>query len=201
MAGSATFLFDVASPNSYLVHRVIPGIEARSHIAFDYRPVLLGGLFKLTGNQAPMIANAAVPAKLAYDRRDMARFIERHGLTSFRFNPHFPVNTLLAMRAIVAGQRLGVGPETIEALLSAMWEHGRNLADEAELATAIRDAGLPAAELLDAVRDETVKATLMQNTQSAADAGAFGVPSFLVAGELYFGKERLHDVEEAAAVI
>ena len=98
------FWFDFGSPNAYLAHRVLPGIEARTGARFRYVPVLLGGLFRLTGNQAPMTAFAGVPAKLAYERREMERFIARHGLGAFRMNPHFPVNSLLLMRGMIAAR-------------------------------------------------------------------------------------------------
>src|SRR5688500_11317511 len=104
----AIFYFDFGSPNAYLAHRVIPDIEARTGKRFTYVPVLLGGLFKLTGNQAPMIAFAGVPNKLAYEHREMQRFIERHSLTQFRMNPHFPVNTLALMRGAVAAEGEGL---------------------------------------------------------------------------------------------
>ena len=114
------FYFDFASPNAYFAYRVLPGIESRTGARFDYVPTLLGGLFKATGNQAPMIAFAAIPAKLAYEHREIVRFIERHGLTKFVMNPHFPVNTLLAMRGAVAAAGQGMLAPYVEAVFAAM---------------------------------------------------------------------------------
>lgn len=193
------FLYDFASPNAYFVHRVIPEVEGRLGRRFEYRPVLLGGLFKLSGNQAPMITNAGVPNKMAYGMLEIRRFIERHGLTKFRMNPHFPVNTLHAMRVAVAAEGEGLAEPVVEALFHHMWEDPRNLGDPAELARALSDAGLPAERLIAASGEDAVKQKLMANTQEAHDRGAFGLPSFLVSDELYFGKDRLRDVEEAAA--
>lgn len=193
------FLYDFASPNAYFVHRVIPEVEGRLGRRFDYRPVLLGGLFKLSGNLAPMITNAGVPNKIAYDWLEIRRFIARHRLTKFTMNPHFPVNTLGAMRVAVAAEGEGLAEPVVEALFHHMWEDPRNLSDPAELARALGDAGLPAERLIAASGEEAVKQQLMANTQQAYERGAFGLPSFLVGDDLYFGKERLRDVEEAAA--
>lgn len=191
----AVFFYDFASPNAYLAHRVIPAIAERTGARFSYVPVLLGGLFKLTGNRAPMLAFADIPAKLAYQHREMSRFVRRHGLTGYRMNPHFPVNTLLAMRTAVAAERAGQAAEFIEAMFAAMWEQGLKLDDPAVLAAAIDAAGLPAAQLLAAAQDQAVKDELAANTQAAADRGAFGIPSFMVGEELYFGKDSLGEVE------
>ncbi len=193
----ATFYFDFASPNAYLAHRVIPAIEARTGARFRYVPVLLGGLFKLTGNQAPMIAFAGIPAKLAYERMEMQRFIDRHGLTAFTMNPHFPVNTLMLMRGAVAAQAQDILPAYVEAMFHYMWEDPRKLDDPEKLATTLGEAGLPADALLAGAADPAVKAQLVANTQAAFANGAFGIPSFLVETSLWFGKDRLHEVEEA----
>jgi 2-hydroxychromene-2-carboxylate isomerase len=191
------FYFDFASPNAYFAHRVLPGVESRTGKRFTYVPTLLGGLFKLTGNQAPMVAYAAVPAKLAYEHREITRFIEWHGLTKFVMNPHFPVNTLLAMRGAVAAEQQGLLAPYVEAVFAAMWEQEADCSDPAALAVVLQTAGLSAETLLSATQDEAVKAGLMANTKRAAEHGAFGLPSFFVGGELYFGKDKLDEVERA----
>jgi 2-hydroxychromene-2-carboxylate isomerase len=190
------FWFDFGSPNAYLAHRLIPAIEGRTGARFRYVPVLLGGLFKLTGNQAPMTALAGVPAKLAYERREMERFIARHAIP-FRMNPYFPVNTLAQMRGAVAAEAEGVFEPYVEAMFHFMWEEPRKLDDAAVLAATLAEAGLPVERLLARAVDQDVKDRLAANTQEAFAHGAFGIPSFLVRGELYFGKDRLRDLEEA----
>jgi len=190
------FYFDFGSPNAYLAHRVLPGIEARTGARFRYVPVLLGGLFKLSGNQAPMLAFANVPNKLAYERREIERFIARHGLAAFRMNPHFPVNTLTLMRGAVAAEAEGVFEPYVEAMFHFMWEEPRKLDDRDVLAETLGDAGLPAERLLSRAQEQEVKDRLAANTQAAYEHGAFGIPSFLVGDELYFGKDRLRDVED-----
>jgi 2-hydroxychromene-2-carboxylate isomerase len=190
------FYFDFGSPNAYLAHRVLPGIEARTGARFRYVPVLLGGLFKLSGNQAPMLAFANVPNKLAYERREIERFVARHGLAAFRMNPHFPVNTLTLMRGAVAAEAEGVFEPYVEAMFHFMWEEPRKLDDRDVLAETLGDAGLPAERLLSRAQEQEVKDRLAANTQAAYEHGAFGIPSFLVGDELYFGKDRLRDMED-----
>lgn len=191
------FLFDFGSPNAYFCHKVIPAIEARTGARFDYLPVLLGGLFKLANNRSPAEAFADIPNKRAYDRLEVERFVKKHGLTAYRFNPHFPVNTLKIMRGAVAAQALGCFAPYVDAVYAAMWEQGRNLADEAQIAEVLAAAGLDGAALLAASQSPEVKARLMANTEQAHARGAFGSPTFFVGDEIYFGKDRLHDVEQA----
>lgn len=190
------FYFDFGSPNAYLAHRVIPQVEARTGARFRYVPVLLGGLFKMAGNQSPVMAFANIPNKLAYENLEMRRFIAKHGLGKFTMNPHFPVNTLMLMRGAVAAEVAGVAPAYIEAMFRYMWEKPRKLDDPAVLAATIGEAGLPADRLFELAQSQEVKDRLMANTQQAYDNGAFGIPSFLVGNDLYFGKDRLRDVEE-----
>ncbi len=191
------FLFDFGSPNAYFCHRVIPAIEARTGARFEYLPVLLGGLFKLANNRSPAEAFADIPNKRAYDRLEVDRFVKKHGLAAYRFNPHFPVNTLKIMRGAVAAQTLGCFAPYVDAVYAAMWEQGRNMADEAQIAEVLAAAGLDGAALLAASQSPEVKARLMANTEQAHARGAFGSPTFFVGDDIYFGKDRLHDVEQA----
>jgi 2-hydroxychromene-2-carboxylate isomerase len=191
------FLFDFGSPNAYLAHKVIPAIETRTGARFVYTPVLLGGVFKATGNRSPMEAYAGVPAKLAYEGLETRRFVARHGLSRFRANPHFPVNTLAIMRGAEAARDLGVFGPYVEAVFAAMWENGRKMDDPAVVAEVLADANLPAERLAALAADQAVKDRLMASTTRAVERGVFGSPSFFLGDELYFGKDRLRDVEEA----
>jgi len=190
------FYFDFGSPNAYLCHKVIPKIEARCAAVFEYVPVLLGGIFKLTSNQSPATAFAGIRNKPEYERLEMRRFIDKHGLQAFRHNPHFPINTLQLMRGAVAAQSAGVFERYVDAIYACMWERELKMDDPAVFESALADAGLPAAKLLELIRTEAVKSGLMANTEAAVAAGAFGSPSFVVGDELFFGKDRLRDVEE-----
>jgi 2-hydroxychromene-2-carboxylate isomerase len=193
------FLFDFGSPNAYLCHKVIPEVAARSGARFEYLPILLGGLFKLANNRSPMEAFGAIPNKLAYENLEMQRFIARHGLLQFRMNPHFPVNTLHIMRGALAAQKLDCYPRYVDTMFSAMWERGLKMDDAAVIAATLSEAGLDAQALMQASQEADVKAALMAGTQAAHERGAFGSPTFFVGDDIYFGKERLRDVEEAVA--
>jgi 2-hydroxychromene-2-carboxylate isomerase len=190
------FLFDFGSPNAYLCHKVLADIESRTGVRFEYQPILLRGLFKLSNNRSPAEAFADIPNKRAYDKLEVQRFIARHQLTRFKFNPHFPVNTLKIMRLAVAAQALGCGPQTIDAMYSAMWEQARDMDDPDEIKSVLRDAGLDGPALLAKAHDPEVKSRLAANTQSAFERGAFGSPSFFVGDQLFFGKDRLTEVKE-----
>ena len=196
MSTSPQFLFDFGSPNAYLCHKLLPGIEARTGTGFEYLPVLLGGLFKLSNNRSPMEAFAGIPNKLAYERLEMQRFVKRHGLATFRMNPFFPVNTLRIMRLAVAAQELGCAPAYVEAMYAAMWEQGRDMGDAGEIAAVLSDAGLDGPALLAKAEALDIKARLAAHTQSAFERGAFGSPTFFVGDQMFFGKDRLREVEE-----
>jgi 2-hydroxychromene-2-carboxylate isomerase len=190
------FLFDFGSPNAYLCHKVIPEIEARTGARFEYVPVLLGGLFKLANNRSPMEAFAGIPNKLAYDQLEMKRFISKHKLDLFRFNPHFPVNTLAIMRGAVAAKQLGMFEPYVNAIYAGMWEEGLNLSDPTVIHATLAKHSIHAEPLLQAIQSAEVKSALLDNTQKAFDRGAFGSPTFFVGQEIFFGKDRLRDVEE-----
>ncbi len=203
MTKTLEFIFDFASPNAYLAYRVVPDILARTGAQLKLTPCLLGGLFKLTGNQAPMTAFGGVQGKLAYELLETRRFIDRHGLDRFRMNPHFPVNTLLIMRGAVAADLEGRLIAYVEAVLPALWEDGLKMDDPAVVQAVLGPAGF--GHILPMTHEAAVKAALIANTQAAADRGAFGIPTFFVRPtffveeEMFFGKERLGQVEEALA--
>lgn len=194
---SFDFLFDIGGPNGYLTHRVLPDFCARTDSVANYVPVLLGGLMKATGNRPPWAVYADVPAKLAYDRLEFQRFVDAHRLTRFRMNPHFPINTLPIMRALVAAKSQGVLMEAIEAMMIAMWEDGLNLSEPAIMISAFDRAGLDGSGLAALSNDPAIKNELVRNTEQAVERGSFGIPTFFVGEQMFFGKERLAQVEQA----
>ena len=199
MSRSIDFVFDFGSPNAYLAHRVLPGVVARSGAKLSLLPCLLGGIFKATGNQSPVQAFAEVKGKLDYFRLEIARFVEKHELHDYTFNPNFPVNTLLMMRGAIVADMGGRLAEYVEAGMVHMWERGLKMDDPEVFAASMTSAGFDGQNMLERTQDPEVKAKLVNNTASAVDRGVFGIPTFFVDGEMYFGKDRLLEVEEAAS--
>ncbi|MBB5744615.1 2-hydroxychromene-2-carboxylate isomerase [Brevundimonas variabilis] len=194
------FIFDFASPNAYFSHHALKGIAERTGARVNLIPCLLGGIFKATGNQAPFVAFGGIKGKMDYEMLEIRRFIARHGLTRFRMNPHFPINSLTAMRGLCAVEP---GPDfdtDVEAVLAGFWERGLAMGDVAVLASVIAEAGLDAAVILEQAQTDPVKAILAANTEAAVARGTFGIPTFFVGEEMVFGKERLGQVEEMVAV-
>jgi len=193
------FLFDFGSPNAYLSHLVIPEIEKRHGVKFDYLPVLLGGVFKLTNNRSPAETNVGIKNKPQYQQLETDRFIRHHGITRYRPNPFFPVNTLMIMRGAVAARKLGVFERYVDEVYRHMWADPKKLDDPSVLRAALVESELPADRLFELVQTAEVKDALLAETQRAVERGTFGSPTFFVDGEIYFGKDRLRDVEEAIA--
>jgi 2-hydroxychromene-2-carboxylate isomerase len=191
------FLFDFGSPNAFLCHQVIPQIEARTGVPFEYVPVLLGGIFKATGNQSPATAYAHIRNKPEYERMEIERFVRRHDIKGFGFSPYFPVNTLVLMRGAIAARTLGVFDRYVDEMYRYMWVDHKKLDDPAVLAAALTQSGFDAARLGEMSSSPAVKAELIANTERAVERGAFGAPTFFVEGEMWFGKDRLLDVEQA----
>ena len=196
MAKNLEFLFDFGGPNSYLAHKSLPEICARTGAELVYVPILLGGLFKLTNNQAPMMRYAETPAKRNYEMLEFDRFVKAHALP-FKMNPRFPINSLYLMRGAVAAQQLGCFALYVDTVMAAMWEDGRDMGEAKIVRQVLDSAGLNSAALLALADDPDVKAELMANTEAAAKRGAFGVPTFFVGEEMFWGKERLGQVEAA----
>ena len=190
------FHYDFGSPNTYFCHRLIPGIEERTGAQIYYCPVLLGGIFKATNNRPPMEQFAEVKNKKEYQAMEMERFIARHQLSDYRFNPHFPVNTIHLMRGAVFASHHDFYERYIEAVYRCMWEDGKNMSDPEAIAEALREHGLPADDIVAAVQDPAIKQELIDKTSRSVERGAFGSPTFFVGDEMFFGKDRLLELEE-----
>jgi 2-hydroxychromene-2-carboxylate isomerase len=190
------FHFDFGSPNAYLAHRVIPGIEGRTGARFRYVPVLLGGVFKATGNRSPAEAFGDVRNKRAFMELETERFLARHGIADFRRNPFFPVNTLTLMRGAVAARHEGCFGRYVEVVFRAMWSEPKKM-DEPEVVRAVlEENGLDAGRLLERARSPEVKQELARDTEASVARGTFGSPTFFVGDEIFFGKDQLRDAEE-----
>lgn len=191
------FIFDFASPNAYFSLKVLREIVSRTGAKLVITPCLLGGIFKATGNQAPMIAFAPVKGKMDYEMLETRRFIGANGLTKFSMNPNFPINSIHAIRGLIVAQSAGVADAYIDAVLAGFWEQGAAMGDIGIIAGVLNAAGLDGNALMEGTASAEVKATLMANTENAVARGAFGIPTFFVGNDMYFGKERLGQVENA----
>ena len=181
------FIFDFASLNAYLAQRALPGLVERTGATVDVIPCLLGGIFKATGNQAPFTAYAGIKGKLDYEMLEIRRFIAAQRITDFQMNPHFPVNSLLAMRGLCACKPGDEFDRYLEAVLAGFWERGLPMGDPAVLASVLTEAGLDAERLIALAQTDAVKAKLADNTAAAVERGAFGAPTFFVGDEMFFG--------------
>ena len=190
------FMFDFGSPNAFLSHKAIPAIEKRIGVKFEYVPVLLGGIFKATNNRSPAESLAGIKNKREFQAIETERFLKRFHVKPYTWNPFFPVNTLLLMRAAIAAQMEGVFEKFVDAAFHHMWEEPKKMDDPEIAMKALTAAGLDAAKLFTRAGDADVKAKLIENTQSAVERGAFGSPTFFVGKEMFFGKEQLREVEE-----
>jgi 2-hydroxychromene-2-carboxylate isomerase len=197
MVKTVEFVFDFGSPNAYLAYKVLPEILAKTGAEQKLLPCLLGGIFKATGNSSPIVAYAGVPAKLKYQMLEIRRFIAKHKLTKFKMNPHFPINTLLLMRGLTAVMMAGDAADYVESVLRGMWEDGLKMDDPAVAAALLNANGLDGAHILARAQEPDVKRALAENTEAVVARGAFGIPTFFVGAEMYFGKDRLGQVEEA----
>lgn len=188
------FLYDFGSPNAYLVHQLLPDIAAQHGAKVIWTPVLLGGVFKATNNQAPMITFAEVTGKNDYMRVELDRFIERHGMP-FAWNPHFPVNTLAVMRGAAFASGKPWERSYIDCVFQAMWVDGCNMADPEVILEVLTSAGLPAEDIISVTQSPEVKGRLIEATMSAVARGVFGSPTMFLGDEMFFGKDALSDLE------
>ena len=196
MSKKVDFYFDFASPNAYLSHKVMQSIKERTGAEVNYIPVLLGGIFKGTNNKPPMEQFLGVKNKNEYQNLEMQRFIERHEMHSFKMNPHFPVISLQIIRGAIAAENDGYLEDYIDKVLIHMWEEPKKMDDPEVIKAAFEESGFDANKLLEQMQDPDVKAKLIANTEAAVQRGVFGIPTFFVGDEMFFGKDKLWEVEE-----
>ena len=194
MSKTLEFFFDLGSPTTCLAYTQLPGICAETGSQLVYQPILLGGIFKATGNASPV----TIPAKGRYLLQDLARYAKRYGVP-LQFNPHFPITTLTLMRAVTGIQLRQ--PERfidfIDCLFRAIWVEGRNMGDPAVVAAVLAQHHFDPAQVLELTQDEEVKDALKHKTEEAIARGMFGAPAMFVGQQLFFGQDRLDFVREA----
>lgn len=190
------FIFDIASPNPYFCHQLIPDFEDRTGVKFNYIPCLLGGIMKLSGNQPPFVAFAEIKNKNDYQLIEIERFVKQHNLIKYKFNSNFPMNTVQVQRGALAAQELDIFDEYLESMLRAMWEENKNLSDLDVLQATLVENNLDAESIIKIVTSQECKDKLIANTSDAVERGAFGVPTFFFNDQIFFGKDHLHQLEE-----
>jgi 2-hydroxychromene-2-carboxylate isomerase len=191
------FQFDFGSPNAYLAELALPAIERRTGVKFVYVPVLLGGIYKATNNMSPAESLRGIKNKPEYQALETERFIHRHGITTFRQNPFFPVNTLMLMRGAVAAQFENLFEPYFRAAYHHMWEAPKKMDDLETFRAAFIASGIDIDRLIDRAQQDDVKKKLIADTNDAVARGAFGSPTFFVGDEMFFGKDQLRDVEDS----
>ncbi len=195
MGKTIELIFDFVSPNAYLIWQPLKALAEKHDAHIEVIPAFLGGMHKLTGNAPPFIRDAEVKGKNAYAMLEMNRFIGKHGLTKFQMNPRFPFNTISLQRMLVALES-GKRAAFIDTLLPAIWEEQLDVTDVELLSKILEDAGFDAQALFAKTQDPAVKQALMDNVENAVERGAFGIPTIYINGDMYFGKERLGQIDE-----
>ena len=194
------FIFDFASPNAYLCHKAIQNIEQTHDIKFNYVPCLLGGIMKLTNNQPPMVSLAEIPNKMKYEfETAFNRFMKEHNITKFKMNAHFPVNTIYLIRGAIVAQKHGFFETYLEIVLSGLWEQSLKLDTPEALHELLTKHNCNADLVIEEIAKDETKQELIKNTSEAAEKGAFGIPTFFVEEEMFYGKDTLRELKEMAS--
>ncbi|MFO6447714.1 2-hydroxychromene-2-carboxylate isomerase [Erythrobacter sp. NE805] len=199
MTKRVELVFDFVSPNAYLIWWPLRELLDRHEAGLEVIPVFLGGMHKLTGNAPPMIRDAEVKGKNAYAMLEMNRFIRKHGLTRWRMHPQFPFNSILLQRMLFAANEDGRGVQFVEGLLRPIWEEGLDISSPEAVGAAVTAAGFDAADLFERAQSDAVKQGLIASTENVVARGAFGIPTMWIGDEMFFGKERLGQIEELLA--
>ena len=194
------FIFDFASPNAYLCHKAIRNLEKTHNIKFNYVPCLLGGIMKLSNNQPPMVTLAEIPNKMKYEF-DTAfnRFMREHSITKFKMNEHFPVNTISLIRGAIVAQKNNFFDAYVEIVLSGLWEQSLKLDSPETLHELLIKNDCHADLVIEGIAKEEIKEELIANTSEAVEKGAFGIPTFFVADEMFYGKDSLRELKEMSS--
>ena len=190
------FYFDFASPNAYLSLMAGKELEDKLGFKFNIKLALLGGIFKATNNKPPMEQFFGVLNKNEYQGIEMERFVQRHDLNLFKMNPHFPVISLQIIRGAVAADIDGYLEDYIDKVLIHMWEEPKKMDDPDVIKAAFDESGFDSEKLMNQMQDPEVKAKLISNTEKAVERGVFGIPTFFIDDEIYFGKDTIWMIEE-----
>tara|TARA_X000001036_G_C20566850_1_gene760954 strand:+ start:283 stop:867 length:585 start_codon:yes stop_codon:yes gene_type:complete len=185
MTKTVTFCFDFGSPYSYLAYNYLSPIK-ETGARIDLKPVLLGGIFKATGNQPP----ATVQKKGEYMFKDIQRWSNKLGI-SFKMNPYFPILTVPHMRGAILAQKKNILEEYMQSMFDSMWLKGLNLNDQEILTKVASESGIDPNDFAEGISSDEIKDELRLNTQFAIDKGAFGVPTYFLENEIFWGIDSI----------
>ena len=188
------FYYDFGSPKSYFVHKLLPGIAKKYNVTVVWKPMLLGGVFKLTNNQSPMDRFKDVQGKLAYDKHETDRFVKRYNL-AYQPNPHFPIMTIGVMRGAIYAAGTDFDARYRDTVFKAIWEDQQEMNAPEVIRLTLNSAGLPADEIMAATQTAEVKSRLIDVTNGAVSRGIFGAPTLFFGEEMFFGKESIWEIE------
>ena len=185
MTKTVTFCFDFGSPYSYLAYNYLSPIkDAGAQI--ELKPVLLGGIFKATGNQPP----ATVQKKGEYMFKDIQRWSKKLNI-SFKMNPYFPILTVPHMRGAILAQKKNILEDYMQSMFDSMWLKGLNLNDQEILTKVASESGIDPNDFAEGISSDEIKDELRVNTQFAIDKGAFGVPTYFLENEMFWGIDSI----------
>ena len=186
------FYFDFGSPTAFLANSRLRQLQQEYDFKIHYKPVLLGGIFKATGNSSPVMVAAKGEYML---KHDLPRYAQKYSV-ALKFNPHFPINTLQLMRAATGLLDKSNFDSFINTIFKAIWIDGLNMGDEMVLQKVLPDNNFNSHDIFKLASTDSVKKILIANTDSAVKRGLFGVPTIFINGEMFFGQDRLDFVEE-----
>ena len=196
MTRTVEYILDLAAPNGYLAWYPLKAIAERTGAELVVTPVFLGGMHKLTGNAPPMFRDKDVKGKVPYAALEFQRFLDRHGMSEFRMHPSLPFNSILLQRILVAAQDEDERRALVDAFQPSVWEQNIDCGDVDAVRAVLEEGGFDADRLLAATQQAEVKQRLIDNTSYAVERGAFGIPTVFVSEEMWFGKERLGQIED-----
>lgn len=193
MSTSIDFYFDFGSPTAYLAYRRLQQLQSQYQCQINYHPVLLGGLFKATGNSSPVMVAAKATYMMSHD---LPRFVALYNVP-FKSNPHFPINTLQLMRGAVALLKQDQFATYMDTVFNAIWVNSENMGDAETVAKVLTNAGLDAQQIIASTQEPEVKAALIDSTEAAVKRGCFGAPTMFIGDEMFFGQDRMQFIEMA----
>ncbi len=194
MEKQVEFLFDFGSPTAYLAFTQLVQWQSNKEISINWTPILLGGVFKASGNNSP----ALVPLKSAWMEKDLKKWALRYDVP-FNLNPHFPINTIELMRGAI-GMQIHDNDHFLkymQVIFDAMWVDRKNLSDQTTVISILETNDLKPADILNYMSESQVKEKLKRNSDNAVSRGAFGAPTFFYNDEMFFGQDRLEFLAES----